>query len=279
LLDFSVRRIKKQALWTSKTTVRDVPGNSISFEKLLHLCPPAESVRDVITNANESFVFHHARYEKPVSDELVILAERVGLGSLIYFYKRSAGLYEANSSFQNILNESVAAIGRRHTICRCKWGWSNYLGWQQVDPNSWPHWGYICPAAFAANELIAEWGDFTTVLSSRDTKLELLRMNEAMRNCQEFWLGAIANSTSSDFSPKSSHGHHREWAFSPDLEILLNDLISLDMQVHTEELQNWLLELSCGAHPRDRTTNGAEVMLLSRDEKIHLLTWRRHQHG
>lgn len=279
LLDFSARCTKKQTLWTSKTTLRGAHGPSLSFEKLLHLCPPPKSVSDVIAKSNENFVFHRAYYEKTVSDELASLAKRVELGKFISTYKRSARLYETNLYFRDLLGEYVASIGHGHKLCQCGWGWSNYLGWQQVDPNSWPHWGYICPVELAANELISAWGDFTSVLSRHDTKLELLSMTGSMHDYQELWLGAIENLASTDISLRSPQGRRREWAMSSDLGSLLNELIFLNMQVHTEELQNWLLELTWGADPRDRTTSGAEVMLLSRGGRIHLLTWRRHQYG
>lgn len=279
LLDLSSRSIKENALWARKSTVRNTPGNGISFEKLLHLCPPPKTIRDVIASTHEKFVFDSIYYEQSLSDELAILAERVELGNFIYTYKRNARLYEANQSFRKLLDECVASIGRGHTLCKCRWGWSNYLGWQQVDSNRWPHWGYICPVVFATNKLISGWGDFTSVLSRHDTKLELLRMNQAMRDHQEHWLSAVANSTCTDTSMKSAHEHGREWALSPSLKSMLNDLISLDMLVHTEELQSWLFELTCGADPRDLTTSGAEIMLLNTDGKIHLLTWRHHQHG
>jgi hypothetical protein len=274
-LDFSVQRIEKQALWASQSCVCHANGKPISFEKLLHLCPPPKSVSNVIKGESENFVFHSTWYDRPVSDEIAILAKRIGLGNAIYIIKRSAQLYEANLSFKNLLNGSVASIRREHPLCQCEWGWSNYLGWQQVDPNRWPHWGYVCPVVFAANELISEWGDFTSVLSRHETKLELLRINETLQNYHRLCSGPIANSMSTHISQSSTHGNRGELAISPNLESVLNDLISLDMQIHTEELQNWLLELTRGADPRDRTRSGAELMLLSRGGKVQLLTWRR----
>jgi len=270
--------IDRHLIWASGSCDVMRQTQWISLGKVISLCPTPPAIREVLHDSIEQLKICVFEYDKDVYTAWEQVAVPISVYDLVYHYKRAAELNRKEALFQRRLHECVEAIRSSHPVCACSWGWSRYLGWQEVDSSNWPHWGFICPYEVAANELISGWGDFTDVMSTQDTKREFIKIGAARRQCAGTrFMSQSGEASHVDYSAHSSNSATH--LIPCHLEEMLDRLVAREIQIYTEELQNWLVSLTLGAKPYTRSTLIGNVMLLSVGDKMTLLSWTSARNG
>lgn len=269
--------IERHQIWINGLPAPTTRGEWLTLPKLLSLCPAPPCVQDVLPDSTDRLCLRVSAYGARVARAWKRLEKRARLDDVIYYYKRVAGLGNAQLLVQKLLQRCLESIQASHTVCKCGWGWSKYLGWQEVDPLGWPHWGYICPYTVAANELISEWGNFPKVLSVQDTKREFITIEKVARNCSGLAFTSLP--TQPDEGGYTIPSTARLWFLPRHLEDVLSRVIVTEVHVRIEELRKWLVALEQGTRPHIRSTVSGDVMLLSVNRKMILFSWRSMRNG
>ncbi|OIQ74575.1 hypothetical protein GALL_437720 [mine drainage metagenome] len=218
-------------------------------------------------------------YPIDVTNRLTSLITKIGYADLVWFYKKTVALADEQTKYRELVLKAVDDLKNQDMVHHSEWGWSKGMGWQHVDPDGWPYWGFMTPFHLAVIELKYEWTDFL-----RDDDQVWQRSSDWFIYCnlaQRLYESRVVSSADGG-----------QWPFNPsfltvpffspfikleidhDLKSLIEDLLYEEASAHIDEIRSWLKAITKGAAPYETPTEKpSKGNLFNEPGRAYLMTW------
>jgi hypothetical protein len=269
-LEQSIERIERDVVWISHPGDGPTFEDGIGIKRVLSLKDPDVRIRPLIDPCFTVENLQTFSFDRQTSREWADQTATLPPDELIYAYKRTVLPSANNVPFHETLQRCLALIEQFHETCRCSWGWSRYSGWQRVGPGSWPHWGYECPVGIAKAQLIEEWGEFSKVMTKRESMREEAMVTSAVELCKMADAVRIDAQLSAP-GTRPPIKSRLKWCMSAKVVQVINIILTSEIEGRTAHILEWLNRINAGETPEAQPKPKGDVVLCYRDDCLFML--------
>lgn len=208
------------------------------------------------------------------SRALLEILKTISLNELIYVYIKTSAFFEKNRKFRERAISAIEAIRKLHQNCLCSWAWQSSWMWFPVTHGRLD--AFVCPYAYAIEELISEWVSFAWPSSKPrrpiwDYSFYKFRVEDLPKSRLARYL---------DYDVPNENVSFSNCRFvMPDLRIgecvedAIDSYLVEEVESHYQDLFSWLESIKSDKMPQ-RLTWPTGVSFFYWEEILSVISWR-----
>jgi hypothetical protein len=267
----SIDRLGQCIAWISQSAEGQPVDNVTGFSRLLALCPPEKSIRNLFAHDIPACRLVKVCFDDEVTISWNYLTKQISPHTLVHQYNRLSVLSCQSRKFQDKLEQALEMLRHPKMHCECEWGWSRYSGWQRVGAAGWPQWGLQCPYDVAKNELIGGWGEFREVMTRAEAKRTLL--NIGPHDHTGVWREKFSNSEMAGLAGRYHTKNDGDRIHPLRVSQLVDTLLCEEVCARAQHLKNWLVSLEQSAAPNQLVSALGDVVLVHEGAQLRIFSW------
>lgn len=204
-------------------------------------------------------------------------AKKIQFDMLLYTYVMNAAQLRQQKKFRSDASEAIGALRAKHERCECTWRWDRYTGWFRVRAGQRysPH--ALCPYALAIEELAGQWLTFyETGASPRQKRQFRLAYACDLEDLMRVGLAQYIDEPAAKRWADGGMGWNRlvQLSLGGELDEALDIILSKQVKVHRDDLDEWLTLIPSKAHPR-REPEPGNVNVFWGENCMWVSSWAR----